>query len=221
MNEAVELDNQCIENNKPAINKLKLLSHMKSTLSKVDIRPVFLEMSGLVTLQEWLKKASDNSYPCINQMDCILDILNNLPIEANFLNNCNIAKIIMDIFKHYTGSSTIKNKAKDLFEKWARLIWDINTNYSVMDYDNSACARIFGNKKRQRTDSESKKFEDEEILQNARKKNSTYIPRKDCFDFVVYPFNSVTTQQNNTLSTYEMKKSILKKSNRNSSNSKR
>jgi len=149
LREAVEIDKTNMKRNQPALDKLKLLKVIQKFLSNYHYQKIFLECQGLEILQEWIKKNRDGSYPLFNQITVILDVLDQLPVSVTNLRNCAIGSYVMDL-KDVKESKNIQKKACELVEKWSRIVWDINTNYSDFEAENKHYKAIFSNRKRQR-----------------------------------------------------------------------
>lgn len=149
LREAIEIDKTNLQRNQPAIEKLKLVSIIQKFLSNYHFQKIFLECQGLEILQEWIKKNRDGSYPVFNQISVVLQVLDQLPVSVTNLRNCAIGSYVMDL-KEIKESKPIQKKASELIEKWSRIVWDINTNYSDFEAENKHYKAIFSNRKRQR-----------------------------------------------------------------------
>jgi len=216
MREAIEIDKTNMQRNQPAIEKLKLVNIIQKFLSNYHYQKVFLECLGMEILQEWIKRNRDGSYPVFNQISVILDVLDQLPVSVTNLRNCAIGSYVMDL-KEIKESKSMQKKASELIEKWSRIVWDINTNYSDFEAENKHYKAIFANRKRQRDlnfidneDSENR-FNDESkrgnldnqrnrdeggnVKEKAKNLASSHlneyshakIPKKALFDFIVKP----------------------------------
>jgi hypothetical protein len=114
-------------------------------------------------------------------------------------------------------SKPIIRIAKDLIQKWSRIVWDININYSDIDSENKMYKHIFQRGKRRRVDEED---DDEENLENANESHSggeeninihqtekkekqsegketeiyghAKIPKKGLFDFTLKPVSNIS-----------------------------
>lgn len=211
LREAIEIDRSNLERNRPAFEKLKLLTVIQKFLSNYHYQKIFLECQGLEILQEWIKKNRDGSYPVFNQINIILEVLDQLPVSVTNLRNCAIGSYVMDL-KEIKESKQIQKKASEIIEKWSRIVWDINTNYSDFDAENKHYKAIFSNKKRQRdmnfldNEDNENRFDDnikskndsqqgENRKEKTKKLASSHmneyshakIPKKALFDFVVKP----------------------------------
>jgi transcription factor SPN1 len=205
LREAVEIDRQNFEKKKPALEKFKLVNTIDKFLSNYYHQKAFLNENGLEILQEWIKRNPDKTYPALNQISLILDILTNLNVNLHHLKNCYIGGYVMDISKNMTISKSIQKKARDLIEKWSRIVWDINTNYADIDSENRVYQMIYS-KKRNRSEDE----EDSDVQEEVHKKKDgdihkediyshAKIPKKALFDFTIKPsYNLTETKVNDT-----------------------
>lgn len=164
MREAVFLDEKNLKEFRPALNKLKMVKKIENFLYNFNYQKFFLESNGLDVIQEWIKKNRDGTYPVFNQISTILDCLSNLNVTILDLRNSNIGAYILEL-KQSNISKPIVKKASDIIEKWSRIIWDINTNYSDIELENQHYLSVFSNKKRNRNGMEIGEF-DEEIMSN-------------------------------------------------------
>jgi transcription factor SPN1 len=197
MREAIELDNQSFEDNKPALEKLKLLPQIEKFLGNIYFQRTFLQSEGLALLQEWIKKCPDGTFPPLNQISSMLDIISNLSLSLPYLRSCQIGGHIMEISKNHKISKPIQKKARDIVEKWSRIVWDINTNYSDIDSENRTYESIY--RKRRRLDEDDEDSNEENLPPSTGKKenpNDIYshakIPKKALFDFTHKPISNVS-----------------------------
>eukprot|EP01022_Parablepharisma_sp_SALTPOND_P005372 TRINITY_DN122305_c0_g1_i1.p1 TRINITY_DN122305_c0_g1~~TRINITY_DN122305_c0_g1_i1.p1 ORF type:complete len:375 (-),score=45.08 TRINITY_DN122305_c0_g1_i1:24-1028(-) len=129
MSQAVENDITAKNEGKFALGKLRLLPKVEALLRKQHYHEPFLNNSGCQVLAAWLRKHSDGSYPCLNVVNGMLDVLDLLPIEPEHLRDCkDLGRNMMEI---YQGSDcpSLKVKAKKLIDKWCRMIFAIDLDY--------------------------------------------------------------------------------------------
>ncbi len=105
----------------------------------------------------------------------------------------------MDISKNLKESKNLQRKAKGLVEKWSRVVWDINTNYSSIDLENRNYEMIYqiGKRSRQWEESEEENKENLEIKTAGRKDSlnkrevdvysHAKVPKKGLWDFTIKP----------------------------------
>ena len=137
LRECVEEDKQLQRENKPSLEKLKFLPKIRTFLANSYYQREFLDQDGLEVLQNWLKRNRDGTYPPLNQLLTILEVLFNLSsIETDHLQRCNIGGYVMEISNSKSISLNIKNKANELIKKWARIIYKISVDYSKNEYEN-------------------------------------------------------------------------------------
>ena len=137
LRECVEEDKQLQRENKPSLEKLKFLPKIRTFLANIHYQREFLDQDGLEVLQNWLKRNRDGTYPPLNQLSTILEVLFNLTsIETDHLQRCNIGGYVMEISNSKSISSNIKKKASELIKKWARIIYKISVDYSKGEFEN-------------------------------------------------------------------------------------
>lgn len=206
LREAIELDKQSLANKRPALEKLKLLPQISKFLSNTYYQKLFLQYQGLELLQEWIKRNRDGTFPALNQISQMLDLLNNLSLSLSHLKSCQIGGYVMELSKSTKVSKQIQNKAKDLVEKWSRIVWDINTNYSDIDSENRMYEMIYQRNKRNRSeDGSDDEYRKENIegVENKKEESVTNkresdlysharIPKKGLFDFTIKPESNIS-----------------------------
>lgn len=120
----------------------------------------------------------------------------------------------MDISKHMKQSKPIQRKAHDIIEKWSRIVWDINTNYSDVDSENRMYKEMCQRGKKRRAEdldeeSDGKNSDNDSLNENGEKKIKEDIPRKEpdiysharipkraLFDFMLKPVFNIYDRKN-------------------------
>ena len=204
LNESVELDKQNRRKNKPSLNKLKLLPSISNFLSNIYYQKEFLSQNGLETLQEWLIRNPDGTFPPLNQIRTMLDNLNNINIKTKDLSNCQIGGCVMDLSKNKNFPNDIQRKAKNLIEKWLRTIYNINIDYSDFESSNQKYIELIkknkgsdednsNNEEDDDEDNKDKVMDDIEMKNDIFKENEIYnmsrVPKKGLFDFIKKPIS--------------------------------
>lgn len=193
----IKKDKELIKKEEPAVEKLKILPHLEKLLVKKKFSEEFLRQGGLRLLQEYLAKNNDNTFPFLNQLERVIDLLELMPIEKNYLEECYISSYLTDIIKNIKNSSNIfKKKAKNLYNKWMRIISDAEVNYTTLDNENEAYKNIFNKNKRKRepfnneendyklqSNTNDSKYIYEQINKNRK------VPQKSLFDYTIAPEN--------------------------------
>ena len=217
LREAIEEDKKNKKNKKPCLEKLKILPKIRTFLSSDDNQKIFLHEDGLELLEEFIKKNSDGSYPPLNQISLILEVLFNLKyITTKILNSCHIGGYVFELSKNETIKKEIRSKAINLFEKWSRIIYNISMDYADADDENIMYRKIFYGKKHNNIidgDEESEEEQDDEIKEENEEKikeeenktkeinngkkweferyNHAKVPKKDMFAFVYKPISEI------------------------------
>lgn len=203
LQECVELDQQSQQKQRPALEKLKYISKIEKFLANYLYQKAFLNENGLEILQEWVKKNQDGTYPALNQLNKILDILLRInSITLTHLKNSQIGGYVMELSKNMKYSKNIQRKASDLIQKWSRIVYSINIDYSDIETENLKYKEIFqsNNKKDydeedEDDDIETRKEEEKEIAQDRAKELEIYnhakIPKRGLFDFIKKPKSNI------------------------------
>ena len=189
LRESIELDKDNVKNNFPAFNKIKLLNIIEKFLINHRQQKIFLDMDGCKLLEEWCKKDSEGSYPCINHLSKILGILSNLRVELDHLKECSLGKYVFEISKNYKISKAVNKQAQELIQKWSRIIFEISSDYSEMIEKHQEVSCILKHKRvgDQNINNIFNEKESEDGTINAYKQSC--IPKKGLFDFKVLPVN--------------------------------
>ena len=200
LRECIEMDKINQKNHKPALEKLKILPNIQNFLYNCYYQKEFLDKDGLKLLQVWLMKNPDGTYPALNQLSTILDILNNLSlIQVDNLKNSQIGGYVMDLAKNMKYSRMIMKKANHLIQKWSRIVYRINIDYSDIESENMRYKEIFEQDKDNYDEEEEEDNEDEkkknedapDIMKEYEIYNHAKIPKKGLFDFTKKPISNI------------------------------
>ena len=130
MQDAVEKDNKANEAGRPALKKLLMLEDVTKELRRIAIQDKFLENGGCIVLATWIEALPDGTYPNLSVVQEILQCLDNLQIEPEYLIN---AKKLGRIIKIYANDKAkmpqVAGLAKQIMDKWSRMVFGISTTY--------------------------------------------------------------------------------------------
>ncbi|KAL1532225.1 Transcription factor iws1 [Salvia divinorum] len=133
-----EEDAELNQQGKPAINKLKKLSLLTDALSKKQLQKEFLDHGVLTLLKNWLELLPDGSLPNINIRAAVLRILFDLPIDLHQfgrreqLKKSGLGKVLMFLSKSDEETTANRKLAKELVDKWSRLIFNKSIRFEEM-----------------------------------------------------------------------------------------
>ncbi|KAL9177435.1 hypothetical protein ABFS82_01G057900 [Erythranthe guttata] len=135
---AAEEDAKLNRQKRPAINKLKNLSHLKAGFSKIKLQSEILDHGGLSVLKTWLEPLPDGSLPCIDVRATVLNVLNDIYIDwdesdrREQLKRSGIGKVVIFFSKSDEETRANRKVAKELVHKWGRIIFDKSTRLEEM-----------------------------------------------------------------------------------------
>ena len=120
----------------PAINKLRKLPFLTEVLSKKSFQLEFLDRGVLTLLKNWLEPLPDGSLPNANIRGTVLNILTDFPLDLGQqdrreqFKKSGLGRTIMFLSKSVEETTSNKKLAKDLIEKWSRIIFNKSTRFS-------------------------------------------------------------------------------------------
>lgn len=86
-----------------------LLKEVDTEMRKKFIQFEFLEQGGIQVLSDWITINPDSTYPLVQVIELVFDILENLPIDSHHLEHSNIAKILSLYAKNLCGYPHLAN----------------------------------------------------------------------------------------------------------------
>jgi transcription factor SPN1 len=213
MNKAAENDIQANRDGAPALNKLKMLDKILKFLKVTKHHELFLGMNGCVVLGRWLSQLPDGSFPSTPLRSGLLQAIQDLPITVDNLQGSDLGKSVMGIYSNPNEAQAIKKHAKMLIDKWSRMIYDINTEYTALHKESNGVETVSMPKK---------KFNLQSLISQEQQTNYTKLPERGMFNFKNRPISEIITNENSQMysadSTYaKLKKKMLKKKGRSKS----
>ena len=207
MNTAADDDITANSNSLPALNKLKMLEKVTKFLKVSKYHDTFLGMNGCVVLGRWLSQLPDGSFPSVPLRSRLLQSIQDIPISVENLQSSDLGKSVMAIYQNSNESVSMKKAAKTLIDKWSRIIYEINTEYTAMHSNEQGIEEFTIPKK---------KFSLQTLLNQESQTNYTRLPEKGLFNFKKRPLPEGTdrdfVQQYSNDSTYSrLKKKMMKK----------
>lgn len=129
MREAALLDGECIENGKPAVNKVKMLPEVVSVLNKHSLADSILDGNLLESVRIWLEPLPDASLPSYEIQKELFAALDKLPIKTIHLRESKLGQVVLFYQKSKRPHPQIKRLADKLVGDWTRPIMGRSDNY--------------------------------------------------------------------------------------------
>lgn len=133
MKEAAYMDVDCVNNKKPATNKLKLLPQVKETLIRSNLYDSILDNNMLEAVRIWLEPLPDGSLPSFEIQKALLNELTKLPIKTIHLRESGLGKVMIFYQKSKKVDSGLKRIAEKLIGDWTRPVMGRSDNYRARD----------------------------------------------------------------------------------------
>lgn len=201
-------DRQLNNKKQAATKKLMYLPKVLPHLKRVDLKMAFLDQGVLNVICDWLSPLPDKSLPNQKIRDEMLKLLEEYSSEGldlSLLKSSGIGRAVRYLWKHPKETKENKVKANKLIAKWARPIFNLNTDYTTVSREERE------SKDYERLKATKKKDNDEEASPNKRRKTGedesvqakpgepgfvarARVPRPSIKDYVVRPKWNVDTE---------------------------
>ena len=76
------------------MHRFKMIEEISELLRKKHIQELFLDMQGCRFLEMWISQNPDSSYPPIQIIECVLKILDSMPITQEHLESSQVARAV-------------------------------------------------------------------------------------------------------------------------------
>lgn len=129
MKEAAYVDVECVNEKKPATNKLQLLPQVKQTLLKSSLYDSILDNNLLEAVRIWLEPLPDASLPSYEIQKTLLNELTKLPIKTIHLRESGLGKVMVFYQKSPKVDPILKRTAEKLINDWTRPIMGSSDTY--------------------------------------------------------------------------------------------
>lgn len=133
MKDAAYLDIECVNNKKPATNKLKLLPQVRDTLLKSNLYDSILDNNLLEAVRIWLEPLPDASLPSFEIQKTLLSELVKLPIKTIHLRESGLGKVMLFYQKSKKVDTSLKRIAEKLIGDWTRPVMGRSDNYRARE----------------------------------------------------------------------------------------
>jgi transcription factor SPN1 len=167
MKEAAYMDIDCVNNKKPATNKLKLLPQVRDTLLKSNLYDSILDNNLLEAVRTWLEPLPDASLPSFEIQKTLLNELVKMPIKTIHLRESGLGKVMIFYQKSKKVDSSLKRIAEKLIGDWTRPVMGRSDNYRAREIPTA--------------NFDFEKFNKKTKLQSTLKKSENAIVRKSLY----------------------------------------
>ena len=91
---------------------------------------MFIDVGGCNALADWLYPLPDGTYPNVKVVQEILQVVDTLHIDANYLQNTpRLVKTVKVYSKNRANMAQVQDLAKRILDKWSRMVFGISTSY--------------------------------------------------------------------------------------------
>eukprot|EP00658_Telonema_sp_P-2_P080473 TRINITY_DN8013_c0_g1_i7.p1 TRINITY_DN8013_c0_g1~~TRINITY_DN8013_c0_g1_i7.p1 ORF type:complete len:286 (-),score=56.50 TRINITY_DN8013_c0_g1_i7:377-1234(-) len=186
MNEAADSDEASLADEKPAVEKLKLLPEIKRNLLKKDLQQELLDNNCLLACKRYLELLPTGDHPNLTIRTAVLEIISQLPVGVFHLEkstrggqDTTLGEEIYRVMKDKKEVRANRVLAKKLVQDWYRMLTGSSTSQKDLA----------------RADEERFREEPHERATKARAQNSDFpmhrlairVAQKAVFDYRVRP----------------------------------
>lgn len=139
-----------------AIQKVKLLPKVESTLSKANLADTILDNNLLQSVRIWLEPLPDGSLPSFEIQKSLFAAISDLPIKTEHLKESGLGRVVIFYTKSKRVEPQLARLADRLIAEWTRPIIGASDNYR--------------DKQVTRLDFDSEKYRKKEALDSAKRK---------------------------------------------------
>lgn len=112
-----------------AIQKVKLLPKVESTLSKANLADTILDNNLLQSVRIWLEPLPDGSLPSFEIQKSLFAAIDNLPIKTEHLKESGLGRIMIFYTKSKRVEPQLGRMADKLIAEWTRPVIGASDNY--------------------------------------------------------------------------------------------
>lgn len=123
MRQAAEADKESRQNQRPALEKLRLLPQVRHHVLNRQLQEDLLEYNLLTAFRAWLEPPAQNELPTLELRAAIYKMLDILPIEASHLKDSQVGQIVMALYRHPKENMPHKKMLERIIQKWSRMIF--------------------------------------------------------------------------------------------------
>ncbi|KAF6257576.1 hypothetical protein COO60DRAFT_1701786 [Scenedesmus sp. NREL 46B-D3] len=183
----------------PAIDKLKALGNVGSTLRQRKYHEMFIATKGLNAMAAWLRPYGNGTLPNAKVRGELVDLLSLLGLDTTNdyvrerLEESELGKIIMFYYKNPNESMPLRSKCRDLIQAWSAPIFADNDEELRKRRQRERAHRQ--RQAAERTERERKEQREAEEAEKRRKMNPSQagfrqraaVPQPSKMDFVINP----------------------------------
>ena len=138
MHNACVMDYESIKKGKSARYRFQMMEEVSQLIRKKHIQSIFLEMHGCRFLEMWISLNPDGSFPPIQLIDCVISILDSLPINQDHLESCQVARALTTYAQQSSQAEDnpdlklpqdLISKATKLLQKWQTVVFQLSYEY--------------------------------------------------------------------------------------------
>lgn len=122
MKKAVADDNRSNEENRPAVEKIKMLDTIYGVLINKKHQQGLMDNDVLTAIRMWLEPLPDRSLPNSKVRKGMLDALMHMKVDVDHLSESSVGKIVNFYSFNPQEDKDVRKLAKSLVQKWTKLV---------------------------------------------------------------------------------------------------
>lgn len=141
MKKAVASDIESNKNNRPGLEKFKLVPTVLKKLKNKEFAGIFLDENGLDIINSFITMLPDGSWPLSSVRSKIYNLIYKLPTQVDHLRATRLGRTLAILQTSKSEFPKNKKMIQQIKDKWSRIICTIPVDYSHLEQ----CERTYVN----------------------------------------------------------------------------